>query len=206
VLRKALAAAEDGSVVVIQVGFSTNLARLLDSPADGVSPLDGQALVAKKVRLLELMAGAFQPIDGNAAHLEYNVVKDRPAAAALADRWPTEMIWSGFEVGIALPYPSQSIVEDFRDVPHHPVKEAYMIYSPPPQDRPSWDLTSVLDGVLGGRGYFDRSPPGKVDVTETGATTFTPDPRGKHRYLILEDAAARARVIEALVQLTSQPR
>jgi hypothetical protein len=206
VLRKALAAAEDGSVVVIQVGFSTNLARLLDSPADATSPLDGKALVAKKVKLLELMAGAFKPIDGNAAYEEYNVVKDRAAAAKLAEAWPTEMIWSGFEIGIALPYPSQSILEDFRDVPHHPVKEAYTIYSPPPQNRPSWDLTSVLDGVLGNRGYFDRSPPGKVTVTEKGATTFTPDPQGKHRYLFLKDDAARARVIEALVQLSSQPR
>ena len=206
VLRKALAHADDGSVVVIQVGFSTNLARLLASPPDTVSPLDGKALVAKKVKLLELMAGAFQPIDGNAAYGEYNVVKDRDAAAALAAEWPTEMIWSGFEIGIALPYPSQSIVDDFRDVPHHPVKEAYMIYAPPPQNRPSWDLTSVLDGVLRDRGYFERSAPGRVSVDEKGVTTFTPDAAGKHRYLILKDEAAKARVIEALVQLTSQPR
>jgi hypothetical protein len=44
-----------------------------------------------------------------------------------------------------------------------------------------------------------------VTVTETGATVFTPDAGGRHRYLILRDAAARARVIEALVQLASQP-
>jgi hypothetical protein len=206
VLRAALAGAPDGAVVVIQVGFSTNLARLLESPPDAVSPLSGRDLVARKVRCLELMAGAFQPIDGNAAYGEYNVVRDRAAAALVAERWPTEMVWSGFEIGIALPYPSRSILEDFRDVPHHPVAEAYRILSPPPQDRPSWDLTSVLDGVLGSRGYFDRSPPGKVTVTEQGATTFTPDPAGRHRYLILRDAAAKARVTEALVQLVSQPR
>lgn len=206
VLRAALAGAPDGAVVVIQVGFSTNLARLLESPPDAVSPLSGRDLVARKVRCLELMAGAFQPIDGNAAYGEYNVVRDRSAAALVAERWPTEMVWSGFEIGIALPYPSRSILEDFRDVPHHPVAEAYRILSPPPQDRPSWDLTSVLDGVLGSRGYFERSPPGKVTVTEQGATTFTPDPAGRHRYLILHDAAAKARVTEALVQLVSQPR
>src|SRR5580765_1123139 len=33
-LRRLLAAEKDGSVVIAQVGFSTNLARLLDSPAD----------------------------------------------------------------------------------------------------------------------------------------------------------------------------
>lgn len=205
VLRKTLAVAEDHSVVVIQVGFSTNLARLLDSPADAASPLPGVELVAKKVRLLELMAGAFEPIEGNAAYGEYNVIHDRPAAATVADRWPTEVVWSGFEIGIAVPYPSRSILEDFGDVPHHPVAEAYRIVSPPPKDRPSWDLTSVLDGVLGDRGYFDRSPPGRVKVTDAGATVFTADAAGKHRYLILRDAAARARVIEAVVQLTSQP-
>lgn len=204
VLRKSLAAAEDGSVVVIQVGFSTNLARLLDSPADAESPLTGAELVAKKVRLLELMGGAFVPIGGNAAYGEYNVVRDRASAAAVAARWPTEVVWSGFEVGIALPFPSQSILDDYRDVPHHPVAEAYRLVSPPPSDRPSWDLTSVLDAVLGDRGYFDRSPPGRVTVTDAGATVFTPDAAAKHRYLILRDAPARARVIEALVQLSSQ--
>lgn len=204
VLRKTLAAAEDGSVVVIQVGFSTNLARLLESPADAASPLPGPELVAKKVRLLEIMAGAFAPIDGNPAYGEYNVIRDRAAAAAIAARWPTEVVWSGFEIGIALPYPSQSILHDFGYVPHHPVVDAYRIVSPPPNDRPSWDLTSVLDGVLGDRGYFDYSPPGRVTVTDAGATVFTADAAGKHRYLVLRDAA-RARVIEALVQLTSQP-
>ncbi len=58
VLRKALASQPDDSVVIAQVGFSTNLARLLDSPADDVSPLSGLELVRRKVKLLSLMAGA----------------------------------------------------------------------------------------------------------------------------------------------------
>ena len=41
VLRKTLAAQPDHSVVIAQVGFSTNLARLLDSPPDEYSPLTG---------------------------------------------------------------------------------------------------------------------------------------------------------------------
>ncbi len=64
VLRKALAAQPDQSVVIAQVGFSTNLARLLDSPPDEHSALSGQALVEKKVKLLSVMAGAFQTIEG----------------------------------------------------------------------------------------------------------------------------------------------
>ena len=75
-LRQTLAGRPDRSVVIVQVGFSTNLARLLDSPADDVSPLKGRDLVAAKVRLLSLMAGAFAPIKGNAVFFSY----DRPHA------------------------------------------------------------------------------------------------------------------------------
>ncbi|HKI19275.1 MAG TPA: hypothetical protein VKA15_15420, partial [Isosphaeraceae bacterium] len=47
VLRATLAAQPDRSVVIAQVGFSTNLARLLDSAPDEHSPLTGRELVAK---------------------------------------------------------------------------------------------------------------------------------------------------------------
>ena len=52
VLRQALAHEPDHSVVIVQVGFSTNLARFLDSPPDDSSPLTGEQLVQQKVRLL----------------------------------------------------------------------------------------------------------------------------------------------------------
>src|SRR3984885_5119474 len=51
-LRKTLAAESDGAVTLIQVGFSTNLARLLESTPDHGSTLNGLTLVKKKVRLL----------------------------------------------------------------------------------------------------------------------------------------------------------
>src|SRR5205085_7226273 len=50
VLRRVLAAQPDSSVVIVQTGFSTNLARLLDTPADAHSRLTGRELVARKVR------------------------------------------------------------------------------------------------------------------------------------------------------------
>src|SRR5579864_838166 len=59
VLRKVLAQQPDGSVVIAQTGFSTNLARLLQSPPDGSSSLSGRDLAAKKVRLLVAMAGNY---------------------------------------------------------------------------------------------------------------------------------------------------
>lgn len=202
-LRRLLAAESDGSVVVVQVGFSSNLARLLDSPPDEISPLSGRDLVARKVRLLSIMAGAFQPIGGK-RHLEYNVIKDIPAAKKLAAEWPTPVIWSGYEIGIALPYPAISIERDYRYVPHHPLAEAYVLYQPPPHNRPTWDLTSVLYAVRPDRGYFDLSEPGRVIIEDDGGTRFDPAPDGPHRYLVLRPENA-GRVIEALVMLASQP-
>ena len=76
-LRRVLAREKDGAVVIVQVGFSTNLARLLDSKAD-------VALVKRKVRLLSLMGGAFP-----AGKPEYNIETDIPSAKKLFAEWPT---------------------------------------------------------------------------------------------------------------------
>lgn len=208
VLRAALAGQEDGTVVIAQVGFSTNLANLLQSSADNHSELNGIELVRKKVRLLSIMAGAFRQIVNNEGqlydHKEYNIVKDIPAAKTLVHSWPTPIIWSGFEIGKNLTYPHQSILLDYRYVPHHPLSEAYTLYIPPPHDRPTWDLTSVLQAVRPDHEYFGLSQLGRVHVADDGLTTFQNSADGRDRYLILgEDQKARAR--EALVQLASQP-
>lgn len=202
-LRKLLAAEADGSVVIAQVGFSTNLSNLLKSPPDDVSPLTGRELVRQKVRLLSVMAGAFAPINGQ-PHYEYNVVEDIPSAKVLAAEWPTEIVYSGFEIGLAAPYPAVSIERDYQYVPHHPLKEAYVLYEPPPHNRPTWDLTSVLYAVLPDRGYFGLSDRGTVTVDDKGLTTFQATAEGKHRYLTLTPEQ-QVRVVEALVQLSSEP-
>ncbi len=208
VLRKVLAAAEDGSVVIAQVGFSTNLANLLDSKPDEHSRLTGEELVAKKVRLLSMMAGAFKQIVGSGGkphdHKEFNVVKDIPAAKKLADSWPVPIVWSGFEIGLNLPYPHQSIERDYSYVEHHPLREAYVLYNPPPHDRPTWDLTAVLYGVRPEHEYFGVSEPGVVTVADDGLTTFSASDGGRHRYLIVDDAR-KSRILEALQLLSSQP-
>lgn len=209
VLRKALAGAADGTVVICQVGFSTNLAGLLESPPDDISPLDGVALVRTKVRLLSVMAGAFALIPSGAngelkPHREYNVFIDVPSAKRLVEKWPVPIVWSGFEIGLNLKYPWQSIEEDYGYVEHHPLAEAYRHYLPPPHDRPTWDLTSVLFAVRPDRGYFDVSEPGRVTIDDEGFTTFQAVADGRDRCLILRDEQ-KPQTLEALVQLSSQP-
>jgi inosine-uridine nucleoside N-ribohydrolase len=209
VLRRALTDSPDGSLVVVQVGFSTNLADLLRSQGDGVSPLSGEELVRQKVRLLSLMAGAFTPIrrgEGKVdeRYCEYNVIKDIPSAQYLAEHWPTAMVWSGFEIGIAAPYPHESVDLDYRHPGQKLVAEAYRRYCEPGHNRPTWDLTSVLYAVRPERSYFGLSSAGDVEVADDGATLFTESDNGRSRYLKLDRPAA-IRVVATLEALASQP-
>ncbi len=197
-LRKTLAGESDGAVTMIQVGFSTNLARLLESAPDRYSNLNGMDLVKKKVRLLTIMAGNFAE-----AKPEYNVMTDIPAATKLFAAWPTDIYISGFEVGAAILYPAASIEHDFPQ--GNPVAEAYRLYAKMPYDRPSWDLTTVLYDLRPDRGYFDLSPPGDVQVSANGATTFQPSAQGK-RYFLRVDSIQAARAREACVWLATQPK
>jgi inosine-uridine nucleoside N-ribohydrolase len=197
-LRKTLAAEKDGGVTLIQVGFSTNLARLIESAPDRYSKLSGMQLVKQKVRLLTIMAGNFAE-----SKPEYNVMTDVPAAQKLFATWPTEMYISGFEVGLAILYPASSIEHDFPA--GNPVAEAYRDYAKMPYDRPTWDLTTVLYDLRPDRGYFDVSPPGDVMVAQDGATMFQPAAQGK-RHILRVNPVQAARIQDAFVWLASQPR
>src|ERR1039458_102038 len=191
-LRRLLAAEKDGSVVIVQVGFSTNLARLLDTPAD-------LQLVGRKVRLLSVMAGNFaQPKP------EFNVQMDTASARRLFDRWPGEIVASGFEIGEAMKFPAARIEKDFAWEADHPVVDAYRAYMKMPYDRQTWDLTAVLYALRPGGGYFDLSAPGRITADDAGRTSFRPKAGGKHRYLVLTEAL-RARTLECMVGLASQP-
>ena len=82
------------------------------------------------------------------------------------------MVVSGFEIGISLRYRlAQSL------------KTSAMLKKPHPncvpaiqstRERPTWDLTSVLQGVRPDRGYFDLSALGVIKVHDDGYTEFLP--------------------------------
>jgi inosine-uridine nucleoside N-ribohydrolase len=198
-LRQTLAGQADGSVVIVQVGFSTNLARLLDTKADTVSPQNGRALVSQKVRLLSVMAGNFG--DGQS---EFNLAQDIPSAVKLFQEWPTPIVVSGFEIGEAMTFPASRIEHDFAYVQDHPVADAYRAYMKMPYDRPTWDLTAVLYAVRPDDGYFSLSDPGVITVLPDGSSRFSLSASGKHRYLVLT-AEQQARTLEAMIMLASQP-
>jgi inosine-uridine nucleoside N-ribohydrolase len=188
VLRRLLTNAKE-KIVIIQTGFSTNLAALLVSPADA-------ALVREKVAFVSIMAGNFA--DGAP---EYNVKIDADAAKAVFEHWPTPLVFSGFEIGRDLLFPAASIDHDFGWVSPNPVAESYRAYKKMPYDRPTWDLTAVLEAIR--PGYFSRSENGTVMVQPKGVTKFTAG-AGDRQYLRL-DPARRAEIVTALKILSSEP-
>ena len=192
VLRRVLESELDSSVVIVQVGFSTNLARLLDSPG-------GRELAARKVSRLVMMAGDFA-----GGGPEYNVKTDIPSAQKLVAEWPGPVYWSGYEVGSTIKYPARSIERDFGPPGANPVADAYRNYLAMPYDRETWDLTAALFAVRPADGYFTVSAPGRVTVDAQGKTFFTPEDAGRDRVLSVNDAQ-RARILEAFLWLCTQP-
>ena len=176
-LRRILASQPDRSVVMVVVGFSTNIARLLESKPDNHSPLTGKALVAEKCRLLSIMAGMYS---SERRHKEYNVFMDVPAARKVYTDWPTPIVASGYEIGRAIKFPAASIQHDFNYIKHHPLREAYGLYKKMPYDRETWDLTSVLYAVRPERGYFSLShihgSPGPHLLLPLGQPQVAPGP------------------------------
>jgi len=206
-LRQLLAAAEDRSVVIVMIGFSTNMARLLCTGPDDLSPLDGRELLRQKGLFVSAMAGRFSDFDTEGRRVsrrEYNILMDIPSARAFFSQCPLPVIFSGEEIGRAVLYPYESIQSDYGWSVHHPIVQGYRLFREMPHDRPSWDQTAVLQAVRPGEDYFALSAPGELVIDDEGASTLRPCPNGLHRHLILTPER-RERVLEAIVELCSQP-
>jgi inosine-uridine nucleoside N-ribohydrolase len=174
VYRRILAGEPDHSVVVMTVGFFTNLAALLQSQPDKYSPLDGKQLIAKKVKHLVSTAGFFPK------GRDYNVAMDADASVVVAEEWPTRIIFSGWETGSKI-YTGKRLRES--NIKNTPAKEVYTICAKyRPEGRPSWDQTAVLIAVRGTEPYFNTVK-GKIQVKENGDNSWQDDPNGKHEYV-----------------------
>lgn len=177
VYRKALAAAPDGSVVVVSVGFLCNLRDLLESKPDAINPLDGIDLVRRKAKRLVVMGGGFPQSGG-----EYNFGAGGggPDTQYTVEHWPTPILFSGFEIGGQIVTGKRLI-----DAPHNdPVRRAYELYTHF-NGRQSWDLTAAFAAAGGDIAhYWNVSSDGYCQVTPSGADQWHPTPNRGHSYLI----------------------
>lgn len=188
--RELLAGQEDGSVDMIAIGPLRNIAKLLTSSADGISPLTGRELIARKVHRLTLMAGEFTP---DCDHAEWNVLMDMPSARIVAAEWPTEMVYCGFEVG----FPVVTLKEPNELNPENPVRTAYRLHSAG-KGRMSWDLCTVQQALCSRPDLYELSGEGRIDIDEKGVTRWHADEHGRHQFIKLAAAPeVVARALEA---------
>jgi len=195
--RKVLAAQADGSVVIVTVGYLTNLAGLLDSGADEWSALNGHELVRRKVKQWVCMGGKFP------RGLETNLRFDAPASVKAVNAWPTPVLFSGWEIGQEI-RTGHTLKE--KTPPTNLVRRAYELYlGPQKTQRESWDQTAVLVAARGLSGYWDAVTHGTNHIFADGSNEWRSTPDSNHAYLV-EKMNPRdvAEVIEEF--MTAAPR
>jgi len=179
VYRKVLSQQPDNSVTIVTVGFLTNLANLMNSKPDKYSPLDGTTLIHKKVKRLVSMAGRFP--EGK----EFNVFMDSTSSQIVFSKWPTEVIFSGFEIGekikTGLPLVQNNAIQN------SPVKDVFRICLPMAEEdhngRSSWDETAVLVAVKGFEPYYSVES-GSIIVNDDGSNSWDKD--GNNQFYLVE--------------------
>lgn len=189
VYRQTLKAQPDGSVVICSDGSFSNLADLCRSEP---------ALVRAKVKQLVVMGGHFPHND----RPETNIATHPVAAAFVAEHWPGEIIWHGFEVGVVLITGGELRATP----PKNPVRRSYELkpFGKRPAiegGQPSWDQGAALYAVCGPQPEFwELVGPGRVSVDVKGVTNWKPDAKGQQYYVHIVGKPDRlAAAIEALM-------
>jgi hypothetical protein len=190
VFRRALANEADGSVVMVETGFQQNLADLLASPPDSISPLSGRDLVARKVRSLVIMGGGYPSRSG-----ETNLSGDAASAQQVASSWPTRIVWAGYEVGDAI-HTGDTITGTHPT--SSPVRVSYETFVGPNRWIFSYDLVAAFHAVRSNDPSLSLVGPGTNVVNSSGANTFTTG-SGNQYYLRLQDGPDLEDAIEALL-------
>ncbi len=198
--RQILSKQPDGSVVIVAVGQLRNMANLLKSRPDEASPLDGAALLAKKVKRLDVMGGKYPPFPSkNDKDGESNFITDAPSTAAVCSHWPTPILFNG-EGGSTC-----SGRRATYEMPEHsPLTMSYRRYPGVgfAGDRLSWDPVSVLVSVRGAAPWY-KVVSGGVNVADpkTGVNVWKPGEDRGHSYLVLDTKRPKAEVESALEDL-----
>jgi len=175
--RKILAADEDRSVVIVSVGYLTNLSNLISSSSDRFSSLDGMTLVRKKVKATICMGGKYP------SGREWNFYQNASDARNVIDRWPGPITFIGYETGVKI-----LTGAGLKETPmNNPVRRSYELYNNL-KDRPSWDQMAVLYAVKRAKDTYAQhwyGIPGRNCVLSDGTNEWVDIAEGPHSYLRL---------------------
>ena len=174
-LRRLLANAQE-KVQLIAVGPLTMIAKLMQSNADDISPLNGIELMVEKVETFYTMACRFCVEFG-----EWNVLQDIQSASYVFANLPVPTIVSPGELGDTVF--TGNVLAEKKD---HPVWDSIVGFfeevgsekEPSEYSRESWDPLTCYSAVLG-LDDFILSEKGDVSIDERGVSFFTPNKEGK---------------------------
>ena len=176
--RELLGKASDRSIKIVSVGYLSNLGRLLDSPPDRHSPLNGEELVAAKVDELVVMGGAYP--SGRESNFHNAWYRDQ--AHRVVYGWTAPVTYTGYEIGVDIRTGPRLWTETDE---RNPVRRAYQLYRGWTDRRQpssaSWDQTACLYAVRGAGNRWRLENRGSNTYASNGANAWVsnPDPRGR---------------------------
>lgn len=209
VYRNVLAAQADGSVVLVTVGYLTNVSDLLKLPASGNQP-SGLDLIRKKVKLWVCMGGNFvgKPAVDDLKLTNNNFTFDKASSLCAVEKWPGKLTFvgrevgsvpSGLKVGAAL----KSLPED------NPIRYGYALwFGGEPKDRHVADQTTVLYAVRGSGDFWDLESRGRMVLQPDMKFQWKYDSDPGHAYVLKQqvDGKPKDREVEkAIEKLMLQP-
>jgi hypothetical protein len=186
----------DRSVVLVTVGYLTNVAALLKLP-------DGPDVVRRKVRLWACMGGNFvgSPPKDDLKLGNVNFTREKAGAFEAIRNWPAPLVFVGREVGSV---PSGlKIGARFRELPaDHPVRVGYELYfGGAPKDRHVADPVTVLYAVRGLGERWTLQDRGRMDLHADMTFEWRTDVDANQGYLLKRPGGDRAieRELESLL-------
>lgn len=184
-IRKLLSQSNE-KVTIVAIGPLTNMANLLLSKPDDISPLDGIELIKNKVDKFFVMGGAFiQNYSANkinAIFSEWNILQDIKSAMTFSKLCPVEIIYSPHEVG--------NVILTKMLKKETPVWDSMLEFAKSEKEkitpdfyRQSWDPVTCLLAIDESNKDFELSKNGTVLIDEKGITSFVENENGKDFYI-----------------------
>ena len=164
VLRKALTR---GNVTLVTVGPLVNIANLLDSPADEISPLSGKELVDKNVTEMYVMAGTFV-YDWTEFNVKENVASFNKVLSAVS----CPITFIPWETGALV-----KTATNFLNGEDCPMKLGYYVHNGGPRE--SWDPITIYCATVE---CLPTSDWGIITSDEEGVTRYKQG-NGNRRYV-----------------------
>ena len=209
VYREILSRQPDQSVVIVTVGYLTNIADLLRLPAQGDKP-SGIDLVRRKVKLWACMGGNFvgNPAQDDLKLTNNNFTYDKEGALYAIENWPVELMFVGREIG-SVPSGLKAGARLKETPQSNPVRMGYELwFGGEAKSRHVADPTTVLFAVRGLRDYWDAETNGFMELRPDMTFRWSYDADRAQGYLLKKkvNGTSNDREIERIIEdLMIQP-